>query len=186
MVEIKNIFPSRKPVSQKFLCPYSNNVGLNIFPCNMTKNGKLAKFLENNIFISIEDCDESMLFYNYLNKYYDDAIQLDDKLSRGNYEYYDDNYFTYESMKKIILEIRNDNRNALLFPYEKNTLDNLKSFCCPSDETDFYKPWHADLDEEMRFARALHMMVDYRERFCRHMEGLMRISGNGLFCFSGP
>lgn len=190
MIAMKKIFQARKPVSQKLLNPYMWNCELNIFPCNMfTLDKNISDFLMENVILSIEDMNLYSLFgkyCKYLHEYYDSSIQHEDVLNEDEFEYNDTNYYTYEAVMNMIQRIRSSSRNIFLHPNDDENLAGLCACCRPRFDMDCFKPWHADLDEEMHAAHAIGIMVDYRERFCRYMESLMRMSGDGEICFSGP
>lgn len=104
----------------------------------------------------------------------------------GDFEINDCNYYTYDSMRSMINDIRHENEMLVSCRHEDEFECRWNRLAFILQEMDRHAPLHESLDEGMRLAYYINILCDYRERFCRYMEGLMRISGDGLICFAGP
>jgi hypothetical protein len=143
--------------------------------------------------ISIDEDDVSEFLYYFLEKHFDSQIQVTGrkKNEKRSFEWnLEHNIYTYESVTKIIAEIR-ATANLFIDDFDNQALSKIKErfslstiicedfTCNASGEFDQHR------DEIIR--ENIGIVIDFYERFCRRMELMMEHAPQyNLISFMGP
>lgn len=143
----------------------------------------------DSIGMSIEECEFAEFFQEFVYRYFDPTIQEDrDGLPPDEIEFdwYDCNLYTYENMRKMILDIRKT-ANMLENDYDNPELDTIKSHFTWYFETDLNKVETATESEIEAFKKIrAQKAIDVYRRFADRIEKMMSLPSTDIISFAGP
>lgn len=149
-----------------------------------------AEGSEHKDIISLDLYEISGFLYFFLEKHYDSELNLSCRKMciDEKFDWYGDNYFTYESMKEIIADMERC-ADMLQRDYDNPLLDELKNdFPAPCfDEDYFYTAKEKRPPDNVIIEKNRRVAVDFYRRFARRMRSMMEHAPQyELICFTGP
>ena len=141
--------------------------------------------LADNYGISIDETDIHEFLSFFLVQQFDPAIQERDEWEENCFDSYGHNYYTFETMRRMLKEIRSVSR-LLQEEYDHPMLDDLKSRFTWYLYTP--KNWKEVTETEKNELRRnrVPLAADFYERFCVRMEEMMTLPGRNAISFAGP
>ncbi len=136
----------------------------------------------NGYGITINEDDVEEFLREFLYRYYDASVQI---RQDEEFQWYDKNFFTFDSMKKMIADIRTV-ICLLQDDYDHPSLQAIKDNYTWYQYTDKNRAQLTDTKiNELRKNRVL-LAVDFYERFCKQIENMMSLSDKNGIVFEGP
>ena len=158
-----------------------------IVPINSDRDKDREIPFFDNFGMAIDDYYIEEYLSEFLYRYFDPSIQKESYYpdSGRGFDWYGVNLYTYESMKKMIADIRRA-AGLLASDYDNPELDKIKA----------HFPWHpytdkhrdALTDAEMNELRknGVPMAIDFYQRFVDRIEKMMALPGTNTISFAGP
>lgn len=139
--------------------------------------------------ISLDEDEILDFLYFFLKKYYNPELnrRYREEWNDDDFDWYGDNYFTYESMKKIIKDIECC-ADMLQHDYANPLLDELKKgFHASSFDQDYYIATENRLPDAVIIETNRHVAVDFYRRFAKQVRSMMKHAPQyEMICFTGP
>ncbi|MBQ8143261.1 MAG: hypothetical protein IJ042_00525 [Butyricicoccus sp.] len=135
--------------------------------------------------IAIDEGDVREFLSFFLVQWFDPSIQERDEWEENRFDSYGHNYYTFESIRRMLEEIRAASW-LLQEEYDHPVLDDLKSGFTWYLYTS--KNWQEVTEAEKNELRRnrVPLAVDFYERFCARMEEMMTLPGRNAISFAGP
>ena len=135
--------------------------------------------------MSMDDFCAAEFLAEFLYKYFDPSIQKREEYEPPEFDWYDANLFTFDSVRRMLSDIKQtvamlqeDHNNPSLAQIKENWT--LHRF---TDKAKF-ELTAEELNEVEK--RMVLIAVDFYERFCSRMENMLKIPENDIVTFTGP
>ena len=129
--------------------------------------------------ISIDDLDVEIYLSHFLYKYYNPEIQKRLDWEDPEFDWNDNNIYTFADMRQMIAEIR-EVAKLLQKDYDNPILKSVKAYWFVSNK-DISEQESNNLRREK-----VPEAVDFYERFCDRIEKMMELPGTEIISFTGP
>ncbi len=192
-IPYKKVREAQKKVKQVFIANGRDGGGTFWITCfNRNDENCIDRFSCDSFGISIDDGEVYTYLSEFLEKYYDPNLQERENYGDEGFEWYGNNYFTFDTMRTMISEIR-ETAKKLRKNFDDPSLDAVKSHFPHWDYSDddcfLMDPSPKKLtDAEINEIRRKHLPIalDFYERFCTRIEKMMQLPGNDTVSFAGP
>lgn len=188
-ISYQRVKESFSEINQVFICN-GRDAGGTFWIVPINSDSKLDDQFPffDNFGISIDDYWVEDYLSEFLYQYFDPSIQEvneDYPKERKHFDWYDVNLYTFDSIKKMLSDIRRA-ADLLVNDYDHPELEQIKKHLPWHLYTDKHSDELTETEKNALRQKGVPIAVDFYQRFIDRMEKMMALPGRDMISFAGP